>query len=127
MLNRIELILGTLASLTGLIGWSYALFAPTYSSSEGARASVAQVSLNAVSVTFFIVMLLAIVGLGASTYQHGVRHRRGSLAPLWISVGILFIGTILSGFSVGLFFLPGTILSLCTGIVASLGDAQTHR
>ena len=127
MVQRIELVLGIAAALVGLVGWCYALFAPIYLSSEGTRASVAQVSLNAGSITFFILMLLAIVGLAASTYRRSHRGRRGRLSPVWICAGIIVVGTYLSGFSVGLFFLPSAILAVCTGLVASLVDSRMNR
>ena len=118
--NRVELVTGTAASLTALIGWSYSLFAPVYLSSDGSRASVAQISLNPGSATFFTVMLLAIVGLAASTYQRAWQQRHKNLAPVWCCAATLAAGTILSGFSVGLFFLPSAILALGTGLAASL-------
>jgi hypothetical protein len=118
--QRIELVAGIAASLTGLFGWFYALFAPIYLSSDESRASVAQVSLNPGSATFFIVMLLAIVGLAASTYRRGRRPKAASLATVWTCTIILVVGTILSGFSVGLFFLPSAVLALCTALAASL-------
>lgn len=117
--RRVEVLAGVTAGALGIVGWLYALFGPVYTSSEGSHASVVQMSLNLTSATFFVVMLLSIIGVVVGAYLHGKQRWAAGLIVLWFSTALFLVGTVLSGFSVGLFFLPATLAALIASVVGT--------
>ena len=123
MARSIELVMSIASGVVGILGWLYALFGPVYASSTGAHASVAQISLNPISVAFFAMMLLAVLGVAVGGYLH---HQRGGAWPavLWTSTLLLVVGTILSGFSVGAFLVPAALLALLAAVIGTSSSAR---
>lgn len=139
-LQRLELASGIVAGLIGIVGWSYAVFGPTYhgcSSSSavttlapsgapaapGPTASAAancyttnavQVGLSPLTVAFLAVVLVCFVGVTAGACLHVWRKWRKGI---WLLLGCAFALTVLSflsALSVGVFFLPATLLAWLT-------------
>lgn len=118
MLRNVELGAALLTGLAGFLGWAYALFGPTYESSSGATANVAGTSLNTVSASFFAVMLAILVGIVDGAYLHALRRRAAGRGLLAACVIVLSVLAIISGFSVGIFFLPAVALAWLTLFVS---------
>lgn len=120
MLRNIELGAAFLAGLVGFLGWAYALFGPTYESSDGATSNVAGTSLNTVSAIFFAVVLADLVGTAGGTYLHAQRRRAAGRGLLAACVVVLSVLAIISSFSVGILFLPAVLLAWLTLFVSLL-------
>jgi hypothetical protein len=120
MTRQVELLCGLAAGVVGVVGWAYALFGPTYTNDVGGHASVAQISLNPTSITFFVVMLLCIAGVTAGAYLHWRTGSPGGLALLWTAAVLLTVGTALGAASVGVFLLPAALLALIASIAGSI-------
>lgn len=128
---------GLIAGTVALIGWAWALFGPTvrYSTietrtdtgsavTESGWSSVwASEDLQAVTVAFFLVMLLSVIGMLVGALLHG-RWRLSAGRPLlWVSAIILLLGALLS-MSIGLLLLPGAILGI---VAAALAGSPPDR
>ena len=111
MLRRVELISGLVAGVVGGIGWILGLLV--------ALSSNAPEGLGPRATIFFVVMLLCIVGVTSGACMHNQRGAPGGLALLWVCTILLIIGTIISGFTVGIFFLPAALLALITSVTGS--------
>ncbi|HEX5416413.1 MAG TPA: hypothetical protein VFZ25_12160 [Chloroflexota bacterium] len=117
MIGRIGLLVGILAGVTGGIGWIVALLvALSANGPEG---------VGPRTLTFFAIMLLAIVGVTTGAYLQSQRAAPGRLVLLWICTILLIVGTVISGFSVGVFFLPAAILALIASVMASFARPTT--
>jgi len=103
-------IMGLAAGLVGLVGWVLALSVASGMS-----------SLSPISAVFFAPMLLAIGGVAVSAYQYNDRGRTMWLSILVVSTLLLVLGTVLSGFSVGLLFLPAAIMAMIATLFTLLG------
>lgn len=104
--------MGLAAGVVGLGGWILAVGVASDSSSFNSR-----------SVIFFVAMILAIGAIAVSAYQQSEQSR-----PLWGSLLVaatllMAFGTVLSGFTVGLLFLPAAVAALAATAFTLLGQA----
>jgi hypothetical protein len=106
--------MGLAAGLLGFGGWVLALGVASAMSSFSAR-----------TVFFFIVMLLAIGGVGIGAYQYNDSGRTIWRSLLVSATLLLVMGTVLSGFTVGILFVPAAMLALAATIFSFLD--QTAR
>jgi hypothetical protein len=102
--------MGFAAGVLGLGGWVLAL-----------SVASAMSSLSLRTVIFFGVMLLAIGGVTMSSYQYN--GQTPWLSLLFVATLLLVLGTVLSGFSVGLLFLPAAIIAMAATLFTFLGRA----
>jgi hypothetical protein len=75
------------------------------------------------AVIFFLVMLVAIGGIGVGAYQYGATGRTIGRILLVVGALLLACGTVLSGFTVGYLFLPAAIVGLVATLVTFVGQA----
>ena len=118
MARRIELVSGVAAAVLGGASLAYAVFGPTYTDGLGNWRSVAEMSLNPVSITFLILMFAAIVGVGVGAALHSRGRGAAWLTVTVVCVVILLVGAAVSMFSVGAFLLPALLpaaLALAAG------------
>ena len=132
-MRRPDTVTGLIAGAVGLLGWLYALFGPTGSyvqveSSTGGSTTVtesgstsmwADEDLEIVTIVFLLVMLVCIIGVIAGAVLHGRTQKASGRVILWASAVTLLMGTILSGFSIGLFLFPGALLAVVAAVLAS--------
>ena len=112
MSGRVAWAIGLAAGVAGGLGWMLALlFAPSANGSSG---------LGPRTIVFLAVMLLSIGGVAAGVFLHAMRGTPGALAMTWFAAVLLVFGTIISGFTVGVFFLPAAILALAACVAASI-------
>jgi hypothetical protein len=107
--------IGLAAGVLGLGGWLIALSVAIDTSSTSAR-----------TVTFFVMMLLAIAGVAVGAYKYNEGGLTTWRSLLVVAALLLSFGTILSGFTVGLFFLPAAVAALAASAVAFLGHHAIH-
>lgn len=136
-LRRVEVVSGMLAGLIGLAGLAFAVFGPTYqqvvtatvTSGNGipmtttrteTAASLAQQGLEAITIIFLLLMLLAVLGVAAGAYLHARQSAGTGMLVLAVSAGLLGAGVLLSGFSIGMFLLPAAILGIAALVAGSL-------
>jgi hypothetical protein len=144
VLRRIEMVCGIATGALGLATLAFALGAPlvttesggctTGGSPEGITTTctpsvtghtsvIANQGLVSLlpAILIFGSILLAIVGFALA-------HSRGgagtSLTFLWIFTALLWAAMVLTGFSIGLFFFPTSLLALVTAILASMPDRR---
>lgn len=114
MSGRVEWIVGLVAGVAGVVGWILALLvALSINTPEG---------LGPRTIAFFVVMLGCIGGVTTGAYLHGRRGALGGLALLWVCTILVIVGTIISGFTVGIFFLPAAILALVASVAGSFSQ-----
>ena len=105
-------VMGLVAGLVGFVGWVLALSAVS-----------SQPSLHPITVVFLLVMLLAIGGVAIGAHQYNRRGGSAHLSLLIVATLLLVLGTILSGFSVGLAFLPASVIALGATLFTYIGRA----
>lgn len=123
MASTLERVGGMLTLLIGGASLVFAVFRPSYTDGQGNWRSIAEVSLNPVSVTFLLLMLLAMVAVAVGA----TRHSRGGRPWFFLIVAgtlALLLGTLLSLLSIGLLLTPALVLALVT-LVSGL--ARTTR
>lgn len=72
-----------------------------------------------------VVGLLCCVAGGA--VWHAATARTLPLVILWIGAGVLLVGSVLGGFSIGFFFLPSAITGVAAAGVGTLGMPQDRK
>lgn len=146
LLRRVEVVSGMLAGLLGLAGLAFATFGPTYQlvtvavSSNGVprtasqmerAASLAQQGLEAVTIIFLLLMLVAVLGVAAGAYLHARRGAGTGMLVLAVSTVLLGVGVLVSGFSIGVFLLPAAALGIAALLAGSLAprpaDASSEQ
>jgi hypothetical protein len=70
---------------------------------------------------FVIVVSAVLVAIAVGAVFHGLTSRLPWLVLLCSATGVLLLGTLLSGFSIGLFFVPADVLAIAA---VALGLAQ---
>lgn len=103
--------IGLAAGVLGFVGWIFAL-GVAFTSGFQSRA-----------VVFFVVMLLAIGGVGLGAYRSDASSRTIWRLLLGLATLLLVCGTVLSGFTVGLLFAPAALLALVATLLTNLGRA----
>lgn len=114
-------VVGVIGGLLALAGWFYALFGPTGSRgreevrSDGTVVTSSGTSslfdgISPVTMAFLVLALFCIIGVIVGSLLRRV-DRTGKAR--WL---VLLFGAII-GFSVGLFLLPGALVSLVAGIM----------
>ncbi len=130
MLRRIGRIVGALGGAWGLVATAAVFMLPLYqgvsvtgtSSGEHVeqhfRATLLQTqSLEPVTLLFFSLMILfSLAALFGSVAAQRGRSRAYSIAVLASAV-LLSLGSLISGFSVGPFYMPGAALALMAGVL----------
>jgi hypothetical protein len=115
-LRRFEAACGLAAALFGFLGIAYALFGPTYSfqSSSGQTGTASMVQLGpSPSVLISVGVLVFVpIGVAISAVVHSRTGGRGWQIMLWVATTIIVIITFLTGFSIGLLLLPGTLFAI---------------
>lgn len=139
--RRVELVAGVLAALLGTAGLAYALFGPTATvetrtaGPDGGRViehrteSLAEQGLEPVTAGFMAAALLVMLGVGAGAYVHARRGRPLGQRLMWLCTAILLPAAFLTGFSVGLFFLPAALAALAASVAGATagGPAAAGR
>jgi len=135
MHRRNELGSGLLATVLGVVGLAYAVLGATGSfqsgmsqvSSDGTiirtttagTTSLAEHGVSPVTVLFVGIMLFCLAGTATGAYLHSRWEDRVGFVVLWICAALLLVGSLLSGFSIGLFLLPSAVLALFAAMVGS--------
>ena len=111
-----EAVCGLGGGLIGCLALAYAVFGPIYrfESSSGASgtANMVQVGIASSALLALSILVLALIGVATSAVVHSRTGGSGWRIMLWIATMFLLIMTFLTGFSIGLFLLPGTLLAL---------------
>lgn len=133
MNRRLEALFGIAALALGLAGLGFALFGPVYSvagervevrsdgtvvrtSFRGPSERLIDRGLPSRARVYLGVMVAAMVG----AVMGGVAHARFRVWPafalLWASAVVLFLGALVAGFSIGLFFMPAAGAALLAAV-----------
>jgi hypothetical protein len=109
-IRKLEATCGLGAAVVGSLGVAYALFGSLF---ESSAATVVQ-KVEAVPIVFVIVgiLLLGPIGVAVSAVQHSRTGDNLWRIVLWVITLALVILTFLTGFSIGLFLFPSTLLAL---------------
>ena len=104
--------LGVAAGAMGLAGWIFAFSIAMDMSGTSFR-----------TVVFFVMMLFAIGGVTVSAHQYN-----DGGGPFWrsllvVAALLLMFGTVLSGFTVGLVFLPAAVAAMAAIVFTFVGHA----
>lgn len=122
-------ITGVIGGLLALAGWLYALFGPTGSTgSEEVRSdgtvvtssgtsSLLSDGVSPVTMAFLVLVLACIIGVIVGSLLRQVDRTGNARRLVLFSAVVLLFGAIISGFSIGLFLLPGALVSLVAGIM----------
>ncbi len=135
MQRRSELWSGLLATVLGIVGLAYAVLGGTGSfqsdtsqvSTDGTvtrttiagTTSLAEHGVSPVTVLFVGIVLFCLAGTATGAYLHSRWEDRVGFVVLWICAALLVVGSLLSGFSIGLFLLPSALLALFAAMVGS--------
>jgi len=132
IVRRIELVCGVLAGIAGLAGVWVFFYLPIgtecTSSSSGSNvcAPISYVAANGAgsAIPYWLVFgaFCLIVILGA--VFHSLSGRGAWNGVLWTGAVLLLASSILGGFSIGFFLLPGALLALVAAILSSVAG---HR
>src|SRR5688572_33117134 len=117
--STIERAAGILTLVGGGTSLAYAVFRPTYSDGQGNWRSIAEMSLNPGSVTFLLLMLLAMAAVAVGAVQHSQGHGGAWLGLIGAGALALLLGTLLSLLSIGLLLVPalvGALVTLASGL-----------
>ena len=122
-------VVGVIGGLLALAGWFFALFGPTGSTaSEEVRSDGTVVSssgstsllsdgISPVTMAFLVLVLACIIGVIVGSLLRQVDRTGNARRLVLFSAVVLLLGAIISGFSIGLFLLPGALVSLVAGIM----------
>jgi hypothetical protein len=136
MLKRIEFTSGLAAGVCGFLGWAYAVFGPTYHyvrsavDSQGrghtvsGSTSLAHNGLTPQAMVFFVVVVLALIGVASGAYVHSRGGSRPGLALLWTATPLLWIWVVLGAASIGVLLLPAALLAAVAAVTGSLAQAR---
>src|SRR5580700_10931420 len=123
-LRRFEAACGLIAALVGFLGVAYALFGPTYSfqnsSGQAGTANLLQVGVPPIAIVAICILSLGFIGVALSAVVHSRTGDSGWRIVLWASTAVIVILTFLTGFSIGVFLLPGALFALLASAL-SLG------
>lgn len=103
---------GLTAGALGLIGWLVAFGVASEMSGLSPRTTI-----------FFSAMLLAIGGVVLSAYKYHNVDQTGWRSLLATATGLLAVGTVLSGFTVGFLFLPAAVAALAAAVIVFLAHS----
>jgi hypothetical protein len=130
-----EAVAGVLASVSGLGALVYLLVGPAYSTQScqanepgqpatctSGTATLLQVNGVGALVPLGIFAVL-LVGVGAAAVVHSRTDAPLARVTLWVATGILTIFAVVTGFSIGEFFLPSVGLALVS-CLASIRRGQ---
>src|SRR5258706_15752093 len=125
-LRRFEAACGFLAALFGFLGLAYVLFGPTYrfasssvgSSEQSGTAHVLQVGIQPITLVFFSLFLLGLIGVVTAAVFHSRTGENGWRALLWVSTLAMVALTILALLSIGVFLLPSTLFALLACVLS---------
>ncbi len=134
VLRSIGRIVGTLGGACGLIATGAVFIVPMYESvgitvtssgeriEQHSRATLLQTqSLEPVTLLFFSLMVIfSLVALLGSLAAHRTVSRAYPMAVL-VSGILLILGSLISGFSVGPFYMPGAAMVLIAGLLLVAG------
>ncbi len=116
------------AALVGCLGLAYALFGPIYrfesSSGQSGTANLLQVGVPPSALLALSILVLGLIGVAVSAVVHSRTRGSGWRIVLWVATMFIVIMTFLTGFSIGLFLLPSTLLALLASAF-SLGARRT--
>jgi len=143
MRRRIELGSGLLAGVLGVVGLAYAVLGATGSfqsgmsqvSSDGTiirtttagTTTLAEHSFSPITIAFVGIALLCVVGTVTGAYLHSRWEDRAGFVVLWTCTALLLVGSLVSGFSIGLFLLPSAVLALVAAVAGSrTRDSNDH-
>jgi hypothetical protein len=126
-IRKLEAACGLVAALVGCLVLAFTLFGPSYSfqscSGNGTDASnmsscqtgttnLLQVGIQPITIVALGILLLGLIGVAVSAVAHSRTGGSGWRIVLWVSTTVIVILTLLTGFSIGLFLLPGTLFAL---------------
>ncbi|MCC6626582.1 MAG: hypothetical protein IT340_04170 [Chloroflexi bacterium] len=114
MASTLERVGGMLTLLVGGTSLAYAVFRPSYTDGQGNWRSIAEESLNPGSVTFLLLMLVAMGVVTVGAARHGRGGGRRWFALIVAGTLALLLGTLLSLLSIGLLLVPALVLALVT-------------
>lgn len=131
---------GLFAGTIALLGWGYALFGQSgqyvvvEATADGGSTVIetgttsmwTAEEFHPVLVLFLGIMLASIVCVLFGALLHGQFRHPAGVTMMWSASIILFLGAILSMFSIGMFLLPGAVLSAVAALLA-LAGARTPR
>lgn len=122
-------VTGIVGGLLALAGWLYALFGATGSTgSQEVRSDGTVVTtsgstslwadgVSPVTMAFLVLVLFCIIGVIIGSLLRQVDQTGNARRLVLLSAGVLLLGAIISGFSIGLFLLPGALVSVVAGVI----------
>lgn len=122
-------VAGVVGGLLALAGWLYALFGPTGSTwsseirSDGtvvtstSSSSLWADGVSPVTMAFLVLVLACIIGVSVGSLLRRVDVTGNARRLVLLSASVLLLGAVISGFSIGLFLLPGALVSLVAGVM----------
>ena len=115
-IRTLEAACGLGAGLIGCLGLAYAVFGPVYrfesSSGESGTQNIVQVGIPSGALVALGILVLGLIAVVVSAIVHSRTGGSGWRIVLWVASMFLVIMTFLTGFSIGLFLLPSTLLAL---------------
>ena len=115
-IRTLEAACGLGAGLIGCLGLAYAVFGPVYrfesSSGESGTENMVQVGIPPGALVALGILVLGLIAVAVSAMLHSRTGGGGWRIVLWVASMFLVIMTFLTGFSIGLFLLPSTLLAL---------------
>ncbi len=125
-IQRLETTFGVLAVVWGTLCLVFVFFGPLYHSSSGGTASIVQDGLSPITLIFFTILFLALLGIAIGAAIHSRRGGIGWGLLLWISTGIAGAIIVLTILSVGIFFFPSVLLALLACALSLSQFIQRH-
>lgn len=122
-------VVGVIGGLLALLGWFYALFGATgrWESQEvrsdgtvvtsSGTSSLWAEGILPITMAFLVLVLFCIIGVIVGSLLRQVDRTANARRLVLLSAGVLLLGAIISGFSIGLFLLPGALVSLVAGVI----------
>ena len=132
-IRKLEAACGVGAALVGCLVLAFTLFGPTYSfqscsgysndssnmnSCQTGTANLLQVGIQPITIVALSILSLGLIGIAVSAVVHSRTGGSGWRIVLWVSTAAIVILTFLTGFSIGLFLLPGTLFALLASALA---------
>ncbi|SRR5258708_4839468 len=120
-LQRFEAACGLIAALLGLVALASTLLGPLYQTASSSTASgsvtrgtanLIQVGVQPVTVVFFGLLLLVLIGVSGGAWLHSRTGENRWRRLLWIATAVLVAFLVLTLLSIGLFVLPSTLFAL---------------
>ncbi|HEY8490692.1 MAG TPA: hypothetical protein VIO14_06840 [Dehalococcoidia bacterium] len=139
MARRTELASGVVALAAGLAALAYLLLAPTMTAETATAGPDGGVMVErrterlldggaepAVLLVLALALLL-LLGVAVGAYLHARRGVPWGRGLLWACTAVLLLGTLLTGLSVGLPFVPAALAAFVASVAAAGGEGAPRR